>query len=351
MRVQTVRWLVAFTGWCLLGLVLAEGGLRLGIEGPRASVPDAVHGQVMRPHAVVVESGEGWSRSTTNAHGYLDAAPRPASARRLVVVGDSFTAAPQVARRLRYADRLEAAVQGLDVVHAAQPGWSPANGVFALRRWREELAVHAVVVQVNDGDWPEVLRPRFAHVEAGPDGLRLAPAELGGGLAARARRLAIEVATWSAVANRLLSRGQLLIEQQLDRLDDAPAEPEPPAPEVRPPPSADQRAAMAHVFGALAAEGAPVLVLQLPRLEHFDGPCHPSWPASTAAYAEAAARAGVAFFDATDPLCEVVARTGQPVLGFHNGQVGEGHVNAAGHEALAQALEPRVRAMLVEAAP
>ena len=74
----------------------------------------------------------------------------------------------------------------------------------------------------------------------------------------------------------------------------------------------------------------PVFVY-MPHVRYFDRPARLLYPERREFYREFAVRNGVTLVDPTDSLLVEFGRTGQPLHGFANTEIGYGHMNALGH--------------------
>ena len=99
------------------------------------------------------------------------------------------------------------------------------------------------------------------------------------------------------------------------------------------------------------ATDQPVAIVYAPRVPFLDkGRVRREHPVTdlAARFAAMCREEGVDFVDLSPALAKHFERTGQPALGFHNGRMGRGHLNAAGHEILAEALVDWVKSTLIE---
>lgn len=326
--------------WLLVLGALGEIGLRLAYSSPKTQFRDP-HLEIVRaPSRRLVHAREGFSWGRVNADGHVDGPPRPGSPR-VLALGDSYTEGLQVPPERRFSELLAAALD-VDVVNAGQSGWSPAHVVRYLEREGGRLAPDGLLVQVNDGDLPGLVDPARLHVDVRdpvcaprlPDGFSTSgPAAWLDTLSGR-----------SALVYLATSRMGLLLGRQLDRLRrEWTAETRAPTRDAGVPTS--QRAAMRACLARLAAHPQPLAVLYVPRLNYGpSGACRPSRPEVGRSYRALGEGLGIVVVDPTQDLCGAYATTGQPLHGFHNGRMGEGHLNEAGHRVVAEALEPVVGA-------
>jgi lysophospholipase L1-like esterase len=123
---------------------------------------------VHRPNAAVTIDG---LRITTNGHGMRDrehAREKPAGTTRVMVLGDSFMEAHQVALEDAFPRLLEGALEAREpecrweVVNAAVSGWGTDDELTYLRRYGMALAPDVVIVVMTlHNDISDNLRERF----------------------------------------------------------------------------------------------------------------------------------------------------------------------------------------------
>ena len=81
-----------------------------------------------------------------------------------------------------------------------------------------------------------------------------------------------------------------------------------------------------------------VVYLYVPRLTYRTDQPALEWPEAREVFLEFARRTGATLVDPTDRLQAAFEATGQPLHGFHNSVMGEGHLNEAGHLVVGEAL-------------
>jgi hypothetical protein len=337
----------------LLGTALVVGGAEFVVSrwlaSAAISMADARYGWVFQPHARVVSSTEGWSVRHTNSMGLLDDELRSPRARvRGVLLGDSFAEALQVAQDADFESVAERRVPGLEVVNAGHSGRSPVQYALWLEEYGPRLAPDVVIVQLGDWDLADVIRHASAERRAAAARgavERVAGAGDDGLLVRLWRRLAGHSAlvgvTWRRTTQLLTdSRAQLA-----KRIHGAGAPTNDPAP----PALADPRLAalMDSLHLRLAAHAPRLIYLYLPEVDYF-GSRHGYRDPPTAAFLHAfATRNHATLVDPIAEFLEEFRRTGQPLHGFQNSVLGEGHLNAVGHrvagEQLARAIAEAIR--------
>lgn len=300
---------------------------------------DKRYDRLTAPHQPVVQSSEGWSRSTTNELGHLDEPmPTPLPPDGILVIGDSYTEARQVRRDDRYTERLGAQLHRR-VYNVGHTGWSPLNALALLRAERATFAPKAVVVQISGNDLADIVAKRRPHVVERADhtgyDIALPPREKGG-LGAKITQARL-MASHSALAGNIIVSALTLLHGGKDdeggKAETSCAAPAPLA-----------VAALPWLFESLdkAAGGPDLVLLYLPQLDYHAG-CVDRCAASRELYRRTAEQAHIPFVDPTPAMCSEFARTRQPLNGFWNTVPGSGHFNARGHAVIADALAAALR--------
>jgi hypothetical protein len=321
----------------VLFLAASEVVVRQWLLSPTATVLDARYNWVYPPNVRVVQSTEGWCATRTNSMGLMDDELRVPRARvRALLLGDSFSAALQVARRDNFQSVAERSLPGLEVINVSAGGGSPRQYADWLEEFGPRLAPDIVIVQLNDGDLTDLLTTtdRAGRAAAEPSTgvlARLHSVVRGRSalVAAAMNRLQIFAAEWRAHPSRPFRRAR-------------------PSAAHRDP-SADPRlpALMDAFHRRIAAQTPHPIYLYIPSVDYFGPRVDYDEPRVAGFYHAFAARNHVTLVDLFQPLCAEFARTGQPLHGFPNSVMGEGHINAAGHrvagEQLARAIAEATR--------
>ena len=150
MRRRLLISLLVVTGSLLVGLALAEIGLRLsGISYPFPWTIDSERGLALRPGAAGVWHEEGGARYRINSDELRDgehANPKPSNILRIAVLGDSFAEALQVAAEHAFWAVLERELgrcpalraRPVETVNFGVSSYATAQALITLRRkvWR-----------------------------------------------------------------------------------------------------------------------------------------------------------------------------------------------------------------------
>lgn len=325
---------------CTAAVLLAgELVVRTFVESPSVTVPVARFEWAYPPNVRVVHSSEGYSVRRTNSRGMFDdelRVPRPA--RRVLLLGDSYSEALQVAKGEAFADVAERLLPGTEIVNAGISGFTMLDKTEWLEIHGAELTPDVVVIQVADANLDHVLRPAALKRLASPpvvgvfEGVK---PEYG------LRRAVRIVLRRSALATLCWRRLKLLgVEQRaaLSRRFNESAAARKAAQSV--PAGEDPRLSVVlDSLGVRNARRAPEIVyLYIPHIEYFEPGCPESRPAVTRVMEEFAARQGARFVNTSDVMRAEFLRTGQPVHGFANSVMASGHLNAAGHRVVGEAL-------------
>lgn len=308
-----------------------EGVTRAALTSPSRQVFDAELGFRYLPDTVFFDGSEGGARLRLNSMGLNDAEPAPKGARpRVAVVGDSMTMAYQVERPANFVSRLGRLRPDLEFSNLAQADMGPIEYRILLRRFGAALDPDVVLFVFSSGDVDDVRRSRPV-IERGPGG------EIVGLVQVRVERHEMKrrvepLLQRSALATLLMRR----FGPTLARWSGGPA------PDARPAEMGEDEVAEVIAFVLRdAAARRPVVAVFLPQREYGAG----RWSRMDApsardagVMARAAAEAGVPFHVAEAALARDYEASGQPGHGFHNRRVGTGHLNPAGHEAVAREL-------------
>jgi lysophospholipase L1-like esterase len=320
-------------------LVLGEWVVRTTLESPSVTVPVARFGWAYPPFARVVHSSEGYSVRHTNSLGLFDRELRvPRPARRVVLLGDSYAEALQVPEGQGFADVAERLLPGTEIVDAGVSGHSPLDHAEWLETTGDSLAPDVIVVEISDANLDLMLTPdalrRYGSPPV-PGAPAVVPPEKG------LRGLVRWVLRHSALATVSWRRLKLLAAEQkgaLSRRFNATVA----ARRARPQAAAiaDPRlpAMLDSLHTRIARHARHVVYLYIPHLDYFAPGVPESDPALGRLLADLAHRRGATLLDAAGAMRAEFLRTGQPVHGFANSVMGSGHINAAGHRVVGEAL-------------
>lgn len=338
----------------LLVLLAGEWLVRTFIGGPSAQVYDPEIGYSYLPHSEWFQAKEGVARLRFNALGLNDDEVAAAKGRcRVLVIGDSYTAALQLPREHNFTTVAERLDPGLDVVNGGRDGLFLGDLHKVHRRLaatvQPDLVVYvvsqrAVEADIHLPDFSVVVDPQTGAVTDAV--MRVEDKEA-------LKQTFGPVFRESALATRLAAQLQPTVVGAIGQVGawrdafDAPRSAQAAAAPAVAPPAPAAEAVLGFVFKRLAAPG-PTALLYVNALQYAPGPRASVAP--TSAGAERVARraadaAGVRLYDTADALIASVAQTGQPPYGFQNAVLPGGHLNASGHRAVGRALVDLVRDM------
>jgi hypothetical protein len=356
MKASGVRAAARALGRGLLALAaIVCGGevlVRLFIGGPSPQVYDPEIGYAYRPYSEQFQAREGYARLRFNALGLNDEDIAPKSGRcRVMVIGDSYTAALQVPRERNFTSVAEQLDKRLDVVNAGRDGLFLGDMHTVFHRLAEDVKPDLVVYVVSQrAVEADILLPGLRVLVASGSGkimdvvMQVEEKEL-------LKEIFAAVLRASALATRLSAQLQPMVVdamKEFARWRDMLAGPvtgSRPADVTAARPSNED--VLAFMFRRFAAQ-TPAALLYIDALQYQ--PNRRATVALTSANAEAAAqraaaRAGVRFFNTAEYLIASVESSGQPPYGFHNALRPGGHLNDAGHRAVGRALVDLVREM------
>lgn len=340
-------------------VLLGELVTRLVLTSPSAQQPDAELGWTYLPGATVFNGREGHARHRTNRLGLIDREPEAVEARyRVLVFGDSLTESLQVPLSANFTSALEQRFADLDAVNLGRSDMSPAHYPVVAARMAGELPADLYVVTVSPGDAVDLLREDVVVAYADDGSRRITDVSVVARGSDRLKALAEPLIARSALATHLMRRAKSTVEELLalvSALRSGAEEPVGGAPVADAAP-VDVPAAhrseelavterLAWILGALRDTGTPVLLLVLPEVDYRPrGEASDAAPETTAWFAAAAHAAGVPVVSAGPQLIARYGATGVPGHGFADLQIGVGHLNPSGHQAVADALAAWLRA-------
>lgn len=318
---------------------LGEITARAFLTSPSRQIADPEIGFQYIPGSILFQAQEGGAHIRLNSLGFNDGEVGPKGDRkRLVVVGDSMTEALQVDRPSNYVSRLAHLRPDIEFVNAARSDAGPLEYRTSLRRLDTVLDPDLVLFAFSFGELRDVRRGRFS-LERDADG-RISALSVRATPQQEMKRVVEPLIQRSALATHLMRRfGPLLDRWRGAALSDAS-------------PAALDDTGCAEVVAFILREAAshrPVAAMFLPQLDYLADRRSRVAPASAqeaAVLAHAAEQAGVPFLLLHEGLKRQYQDSGQPGHGFPNNRVGTGHLNPAGHMAVAHDVAGFLRPML-----
>ena len=329
-----------FAALWLAGLELLT---RTFLVSPTNIVPDPAVGYLYAPNstALIETADAGFKRASFNELGFNDGPlgrndPRP----RILVLGDSYVEAFQVPRGQNFMGRLGTARPDLHFVNGGRSGLDPVTEFAMFEKLAPVVHPAGVILVVNSGDAADLLADGLKVKRCGPEicGYSMGPI-------AQPNRtgLAGVISRSSGLLTYVVRRFEAPVRAGLPRIADwVPrfASARASAPSADSYTAGDFGALLTFVFGRIASK-YPLLVVTVPNLTFEPGgkTVVSDGGAFERITRSAAAGAGADLVDAAPILTAAYAKSGQPPRGFDFNQPGIGHLNQAGHLALAQEIE------------
>ena len=306
---------------------------RAWLTSPSAQDFDAELGWVWQPGATIYNGSEGGARLVINEHGLNDEAIGDAGYRtRILALGNSFTEAIQVPRAANFTTELER-LTGADVVNLGRSAMTAAHYPIVLDRFMWTAPDRALVV-VGEGDLTNILSDRV-QVTRNPHGQITALRPVMEGKDQLKENFA-PMLERSALMTWMMPRTKPVIMGWVSRWRGESTADAPPAEDPNAWIEASER--LAFVLKTLNSR-VPTTVVDLPHLRFLPGrKVSFVAEAERQAYRAAAAKAGVPYIDTYEALKAAYEDSGQPGYGFSNLTIGHGHLNEAGHSAVAKAI-------------
>lgn len=342
-------------GLFALALLLCAGELlvRSLIAGPSPQIYDPGIGYRYAPYAELFQAKEGKTRLRFNALGLNDDDITPKNGRcRVLVLGDSYTAALQVPRAQNFSSVAEQLESRLDVVNGGRDGLYLGDLHKVAMRVAKDVSPDLVVYVVSKRSVDEDIHLAEFSVVVDPATGVVTDAVMRVEGKEALKQMFAPILQESALATRLAGQLQPAVVDALKQLrtwsqwvvPNAAAAASGPAKTAARPSNED---VLAFVFKRLAHDG-PAALLYVDALTYLPNNgakvAAPSHKAEVIARG-AAVRAGVRFFTTSDYLIASMQKDGRPPFGFDNAVLPGGHLNSTGHRAVGQALLDLVRAM------
>jgi lysophospholipase L1-like esterase len=329
-----------------MNIVFWELFIRVFISSPCTQEADEQFGYMNISNAKFVYSTEGYSRDRFNSIGFNDDEPMwDVSARRIFVVGDSYSESFQVARRHSYIQRLEDGLnrQGTtvktDVIKLARDGLNPALYPLLVDRFFDELEPDMIIVQFwafSGGDlYSSTVSCKYDATGQITD-LRVSQSAADKGKSSL--RILINN---SALLYHVLRRYKPLLMDLIGWISSIGAGN---SGHYGKRGEKDQRSAtdlekrFTYILKKIQAHNQEMLVLYIPKPGVFFRPDVEPGSETFAALKAATSKNGIRFVDLTDSFSESYDRDVQPLNGFFNTLPGKGHVNTRGHGVIARHL-------------
>jgi hypothetical protein len=260
----------------------------------------------------------------------------------VLVLGSSFAEALQVSPSDGFAAIAESKIADSEFVNAAQSGWSPAPALLLLRRVYPELRPDFVVLQVSNVN---AFEGGAVQMERdGETGWRIAPPRLRSESELRLKEATDGISRRSALVTMLLQRANEVQSDQRTRLRARFLGETSKAPFSTNADLAGREDAFRWVLRQMVEVTDRIIVLYVPVLEYGVERCTNTSEADAAVIHRVTEQLGLAMIDPTEAFCDAYLRTKQPLHGFDNAIMGEGHLNEAGHRVIGEMLARSIEA-------
>jgi lysophospholipase L1-like esterase len=334
-----VVWLIKAGVALLLSLIFWELILSQLILQKPTSQSHPVLGRIYG-QGLYVQGKEGYGRTVLNELG-LRSPPLgalPADAFRVLVLGDSYTQAMQVSDEVAFPEHLsELLGTSSSVINSGREGGSPADYIALETFNKTTFQPDSVVVQLNEADFTRDLlsKNQTFYYEPTAQGYTL--------------RENKALVSSNALASRFVGLQSILnfsvMRLALERIEGLRAgKTDIAAPEANQPPQSDGSLERFVVQELKKAYSTPIL-LYIPEINYFANDY--AEPHLTEQYlAEAARDADVTFISLLPDFAELYKTEHKTAHGFANTQPGMGHINALGHQIVAERLVQALSPML-----
>ena len=342
-------------GLLALALTLCAGEVlvRSLIGGTSPQIFDPEIGFTYLPYGQMFQAKEGETRLRFNALGLNDEDVGPKNGRcRVLVIGDSYTAALQVPPAQNFTSVAEQLNPRLDVVNGGRDGLFLGDLHKVLNRLAGVVNPDLVVFVVSKRSVAEDIHLSDLMVDVDPATGAVKDVVMRVESKEALKQFFAPILRESALATRLAAQLQPTAVDTLNQIRGWSAwiasfqgakKSQPKASSKR----ASDEDVVSFVLRRLAERG-PAAMLYLDALTYFPYQ-HAAVAAPSKSVEEltrrAAERAGIRMFNTSEYLIASVERTGQPPYGFDNAVLPGGHLNLRGHEAVAHALVDLVRDM------
>jgi len=283
------------------------------VVSPAAVIHDPELGAIKAPGVEVLRTYEGFSRYITDAYGFNnDEIPKQLSARRILLIGDSFVEAEQVQRSENFAYRLNQ-YNNTFVYNAGLSGADPSIFPVILQRFQPVVQPTQLVIFVNSGDLMALSSDQPPRYEA-LSGLKkwLQPVFASSALMTHLNwKYKPEVEAW---LHTLISSNKV---------------------EASRPASLGLKSSYWHnILVHLKSKGIPILVVVMPSITYQAGGAEAIISPASIALVEVARGLNIDVIRTEEEFVRNYEQTKCVSLGFSNSHLGRGHLNANGHKVM-----------------
>jgi len=356
----------------VLALATWEAILQLTVESRRGAAAHPALGRIENP-GWLLHTREGHSRTRLNSLGMR--APEPTAKQpgeyRILVLGDSFTRADEVADGLNFSDRLQVSLaeaaalrpspsrdvsstqegsntqpqRSVQVINAGKPSASPASYLYAADFHNQTFEPDSTVIQLTDSDFREDMNSAVSEFYVAPSDTAgnydLLLNETFGSVDPLAQAVAkyapplrpLKQMSALRVGGRNLHSNFSAIEELSGASSGSAADLQAL--------QAEDASLVAWTLKQLKQKFPNVVLVYLPAINYQDAGAVSSDPRNAAlenALEQAAEQEGIPLLNMRPDFFAYFRTQGTHIKGFHNTVPGQGHLNKTGHKLVAQRL-------------
>lgn len=330
-------------------LLLTEIMLRAFILSPSRSIYHPLLGSIWQSNTTLLSSDEGYSHLNLNSYGLNDTEPNLRAHRRILALGDSYTAAVHVPQNKNYTALLEHYLQDTDILNTGRNGLNPLTFAPMLEEYLPTYPATEVVVFLNHSDLRDIVRyetkvstntagaiTHVTHQTFPQSGLRwkIAP-----------------IMHHSALATYMLKRAETALKEPVENLrkilpslaDNLTAERQ--YREINTADAAAYLPIAVYLLNELKALTPKLTLIYIPSFDYNAVPPQQTQrdQVTEIFFKQAAQQATIPFYSLTDTFREDFTKTGKLPTGFQNSHLGQGHLNEYGHTIVAKAVAEILR--------
>jgi len=328
-----LRWKV--TGLLFFSLLCWELIVRLFVLSPAQEVFEPRLGYVHAPYAEVLRTYEGYAHFQLDQFGLNnDMLPETLPEKRVFVVGDSFVEAYQVMREENFVQRLGNRWQDSLLFNAGSSGAAPDKSLIAYEMLKKEVRPTHVLLVVNASDLYELLPAREQRDVQGTLKALLRPVDK----PSYFTPLKLWIYGHSALITHMKWKYENDIRAWFSGHDDQ-------ASARKSHTLTGKRLAKAierwrFVLRQFQQQGVKLTVLMMPELTYLPHKrVQQKVTQGRVVLMRHAKAMGIPVLDSNAMFAHDFEQTGMPAIGFANTHFGKGHINAYGHQILANWLD------------
>ena len=365
--VRSLKYPAMAAGGFICAIALWEVILRLMVESSPGSAIHPALGKIEQA-GIVLHSKEGWTISKLNSLGMRGPEPQPKQPGeyRILILGDSYTRADEVSDELGFSNRLQASlnvdkenrkdksIRTIQTINAGKPSASPASYLYAADFHKQTFEPNSTVVQLTEHDFRMDMNnensefyankvadgryePRYNDHFGSADPLAQMLTERVPGARSLMRMSVLRIGGRNLQG--MLSGPE--VELPLEELSEGEARAI----------AAEDTALVNWTIEQLDQTFPNLVLVFLPAMNYQDADETSTDPRNAAIEADlerAAAAQGVPLLNMRADFLHHYRSEGTELRGFNNTSPGNGHLNAKGHELVAQRLTHFYQQLLAE---